>query len=105
MNKELEIPLKGDRDYLHGTDIYTVLVDYFYKADWVTSRINRFTLKFHSFAHSACCLVLSESSKQPKKFSAVFTVQLEDSVHRGWLTETGQPITRRTDGRSWFSSC
>ena len=95
MNIELKIPLKDDRTYLHGTDIYNALVNYFYKSGWKTFKLDRIKLKFHHLAHNTCYLVLSDSGKLPYKYSTEFNFRFKDRFQSGWLVESNKPITHR----------
>ena len=95
MSTLIDIPLKGGRNYLHGTDIYSAIVEYFSTQGWNYKETIRFTLKFHGFAKSRCELFISPPDEQPKDFSTYFRVNFEDKIFQGWLSETGEPIDDR----------
>jgi len=93
----LNLPYKGERDYLHGTDIYTETVRVLngVKAEALTGKCR---LVIHNVARRQCQLLytlLQDTTKRPENLIAEFNF-ISDTVNLvAWLVETSEDISHR----------
>lgn len=85
----LNLKYKGDRNYLHGSDIYSVLVGYFHENN--QSYIKR--LAFKSFARDQVTLTFDEAFS--KQSIAYGLVSGDEGVKKFYLIETSEPVEDR----------
>jgi len=97
----LDMPFKGSRDYLHGTDMFNIVTKTL-KDMFPTRAVegSNFFLNIHAIARHQCDMHLVENSsdpetKPPGTIVAQFGVQSPEAGIQGWLTETGRPVERR----------
>lgn len=97
-----DIPYKGDRDYLHGTDIYDFVHD-FVGAHVQFANLRRFQLKFHGFTRAQGTMFLTDhdhaGSSKPKRVPIQFLVETGDGrTLEGWHLPDGPPSDHRVAG-------
>ena len=91
----LDLPYKGSRDYLHGTDIHDALCDEVEAK--IGGPLQRLDLVFHRMVRSALSAEVFESSAVPEAEPAVvFRFQARGQGWVAQLHETGGPVTRRS---------
>jgi len=93
----LELRFKGGRDYLHGTDMYEA-ISRNALTQLPASRHWPVKLAVHAFARTRCTLTLkapAPAAARPESAVADFTIGDGPEAARGWLEETGQPVTER----------
>lgn len=93
----LNLPYKGDRDYLHGTDMYleTIRVLNGVKVEALTGKCR---LVIHNVARHQCQLIytfLYDTAKRPEKFIAEFNFISDAGNLMAWLVETSEDISNR----------
>ncbi len=100
-----DIPYKGDRDYLHGTDIYE-FVHGFVRAHVQPAEIRRFQLKFHGFTRAQGTVFLADRDEaaeaKPKRAPIQFLVEVDGRVLEGWHVADGPVGDRRVAGHEAF---
>jgi len=94
---DLNLPYKGDRDYLHGTDMYaeTVRVLNGVKPE---ALIGKCRMVIHNVAKRQCRLLytfLSDTAKRPENIIAEFNFISDTGNLMAWLVETLEDITER----------
>lgn len=93
----LNLCFKGQRNYLHGTDIYDSVCEAVCHENANASGVHvRFV--FHSFATTECELHLSlpgEDCTCPGGAVAEVSFAYSSGIQRGWLVETARPVTCR----------
>lgn len=95
---DLNLPFKGDRDYLHGTDMYSetlkVLNDSMPEVlSW------KCRLVIHNIARYQCRLLYTlspDSPRRPENLIAEFRFASDTRHLMAWLVETSNIVTRRT---------
>ena len=93
----LNLPYKGDRDYLHGTDMYaeTVRVLNSVEPEALTGKCR---LVIHNVARHQCQLLytfLYDTAKRPENLIAEFNFISDAGNLVTWLVETSEAITER----------
>lgn len=94
----LELPFKGGRDYLHGTDVYEDLASL--AARELGSGIYRFQMALHRFFARQPDLHWSEDQQQPARprdAVADFSAAARARKLSGWLSESGRPVGHRVE--------
>lgn len=94
---DLNLPYKGDRNYLHGTDMYaeTVRVLNGVKPEILTGKCR---LVIHNVARQQCRLLytfLSDTAKRPENLIAEFNFISNTDHLAAWLVETSRSVTDR----------
>ena len=90
IQRTLDIPLKGERDYLHGTDIYDSVLQTC-REQLPNEEIGRINLKFREFIHHQCELYLVEAGEEKILPDTKSTLKIETGQGRslrGGLVET-----------------
>lgn len=88
------LKFKGNRDYLHGTDILTSIL-HILESKYPTSTITNIDIAFHSLARSGVSLMLvAPPETQPK---AQFSCKINDVRKKFVLIADGRPILERYD--------
>lgn len=93
----LRLPYKGDRDYLHGTDIYNA-VTCIISGSTPGTVFNRIKMAFHKVARNQCKLTYGNHSvlqQMPKELNAEVSFIAPSSHLIGWLVETDEPVIER----------
>jgi hypothetical protein len=93
----LQMRLKGGRYYIHGTDIYNVMLDRI-AALHPQAGLGAVRLVIHKTATTQCRMVCSSPQEAPSKPpDAVVHMQVEAGEGRieAWLVETGEAVTER----------
>ncbi len=92
----IDVPLKGKRNYIRGADLYTVIVNS-HRILFPGIQLKGIQIKFQKFASQQCELYISESETDkcnPKSFSTIFFREA-NYVRKGWLVEINdQPLSR-----------
>jgi hypothetical protein len=86
----LDLPFKGDRDYLHSTDIFPALMELVRGRFGPQAQVESLTLR-RPLRHGI--QVLFEPTAVS---SGSFRVRHHSECCYGWLVETDRPVTRRT---------
>ena len=93
----ISFKLKGERTYVHGTDMYnSILTQLDQKHGSRALGALRFTI--HTRAEHQGILLLGdvgETAKKPENAVAEMNVSTPEGEIRSWLTETGRPVTHR----------
>lgn len=92
----LDVPFKGQRDYLQGPDLFDAVQVELQRQDMLQGQ--RMVVAFRSFARRACGLEMGEVGAVPARPpQAVASVQVGEAAGRrlGWIVETDQPVTSR----------
>jgi len=88
---------KGDRNYIHGTDMYNHTLKQLVKAhEFNTS--NRVRFSIHSIASRQCQLILGEpgeSFSKPNNLIADLVIETPEGPIAAMVVETDQPVTER----------
>lgn len=90
----LELPYKGSRAYLHGTDMYNAIMDYF---GCGKPQLLRGPLKMvmHEFARNQVDMIFGIGAERcPRPENARLEFSFSDDVS-GWLSETERPVLAR----------
>ena len=92
MKHLLNLKYKGDRKYLHGTDIYSAIVDYYSNTQPEPVFLQK--LAFRSLAFKQCFIV----DQQPEKKSSIIAdikIKLlkSNSVLHHWLIHSNMDVT------------
>jgi hypothetical protein len=88
---DLEIPFKGDRNYLHSTDVYNALCKYVGE-HYKISEIEKTRLIFKEIAQQPLRVVFSQHNTNPK---AIFFCEIENEKFRGELIQREGVIKSR----------
>lgn len=91
---DLDIPLKGSRDYLKGEDKYEVIVS-FLKSTYPELPDGKLKIVFHSFTNKQCSLIcprLQNQIQRPKNFVDEFVYSLNDKKVVGWIVENDKLV-------------
>ncbi len=94
----LSLRFKGDRDYLHGTDMYDAVTS---AATRDGKEVGRHRFAIHAFARRQCRLLMSSPDiplDRPQGVAADFTLDTSLGKVTGYLCETERPV----DGRYAF---
>ena len=87
----LELPYKGNRDYLHGTDIFQFLDNYFRsKYAFLDS------LSFRAFANTQLKISFGKPSSPMQTIYAEGIVKYPLKETQFWLVDSGSIVTTRT---------
>ncbi len=94
---DLNLPYKGDRDYLHGTDMYAKTLEVLnaVRPDALTGGCR---LVIHRTARHQCRLLytgVDETAPRPEKLVAEFILSAGTGNTTAWLVETTQAIRDR----------
>jgi hypothetical protein len=90
----LELFLKGQRDYLHGTDIYDSLARVLQGRG--IAAFSRFTLQIRRFIRTQCDLILNPPSSLLREASAEFSLRTTEGQElAGILAENAAPLRIR----------
>jgi len=90
----LELGYKGDRNYLHGTDMYDAIVAHFGPAIPVVLQ-STVRMVIHGFSHNQLDLVYRVGAeKYPRPSAAHVEFSLAKNIS-GWLVETERPVLTR----------
>lgn len=93
MLKDLDLSFKGNRNYLHGTDIFDTLLAWLREQGFEI--IEGLDLSFHQIATSALRAELDVADAQDAKNAALLSFTSQGSRHRVSLRETGEAVTGR----------
>lgn len=88
----LQIPFKGSRDYLHGTDIFDQVLLILTKEN--AGFLDVFEISFHAMAREPLRLIIGEEPANARA-AAVGYYQGNDGRVRFWLSETDGEIVGR----------
>ena len=94
---DLNLPLKGKRNYLHGTSYYETVVAFMGVVE-PASLTGKVKIAFHRPANNQCRLIYpapSGSIERRDNFIAEFIFDFESSHVAAWIEETKQSIIRR----------
>ena len=83
---------KGDRDYLHGTDILPATLNVL-KGEQIPNAITNIDIVFHALART--CLTLSASAPPGAAINAQLKCDINGERKKFVLTEDGRPILER----------
>lgn len=108
MQKKLDIPYRGNRDYLHSDDIYRALADDL--KSFFPGGIASLRIKFNNLAYSgltACFWEKNEKGNIPARTNGLFWFSLDTGrSYEGYLVENGEKNNRRIAGfEAEISSC
>lgn len=99
--RTLFFQFKGGRDYVHGTDIYTSLIDAlvagFGQPPSLFEHIRLCIRKPSTHHCSLTVLPLQHSTRRPDTAVVDFTFQREEHAYKGWLLETPDWVTAGYD--------
>jgi hypothetical protein len=90
----LDLAYKGTRDYLHGTDIYSAIVEHFSRTmpEFAHCPLR---IAIHGFARNQCDLLYTVGAERmPRPEDARVEFSFEEHVY-GWLAETTRPVQSR----------
>jgi len=93
----LRLAYKGDRDYLHGTDIYNALTRIIGGGN-PGIVFNSIKMSFHKVTRNQCKLTYGDHSllkQMPKDINVEVRFISPSSDTIGWLTETAEPVVDR----------
>jgi hypothetical protein len=88
---------KGDRNYIHGTDMYNHTMEQLLKTHKLNTS-NRVRLSIHSIASKQCQLILGEpgeSFSKPSNLIADLVVETPEENIAAMVVEADQPVTER----------
>jgi hypothetical protein len=94
---DLYFLFKGQRDYVHGTDMYEKIAD-FVRESSRTPGTGEFRMTIHDTVRHQCRLMycdLHASTSKPNNAKAEFSFISEDFSIIGWLVETASPVIER----------
>jgi hypothetical protein len=86
---QLDLPFKGERKYLHSTDIYPALVDIARNRFGSEAWVDALTLR------RPLTNVLQATFETATEFAGTFSLRKGSESIPGWLLDTGRPVTRR----------
>jgi len=95
----LHFSFKGNRSYVHGTDIYTAIIMQT-NSKYDSKTLLSLRLSIHTMAFKDCDLVWAGSGEltdKPDEVVADFVVGLDKGEIAGWLIESDRPIESRYD--------
>ena len=95
----LHFSFKGDRNYVHGTDIYTAILKQI-DVQYHRKILSSIRLSIHAMAVKNCDLIWVESGElmdKPDQAIADFVIGLDEGKVAGWLIETDRPIQSQYD--------
>lgn len=95
LDETLELCFKGDRDYLHGTDMYNSVVDAVHRCG-VTIIGHRMAI--HAIARNQCRLSIAAAGEpvtRPDKLVADFSFDVAAGMVAGFLTESADKVECR----------
>ena len=93
----LNFRYKGERNYVHGTDMYAAIVDSIKKDDLETT-VQNFRMVIHGLVKHQCRLICSDNpakTSHSSKPKVEFRFTLEKSPIVGRLVETSDAVTER----------
>ncbi len=93
----LQLPYKGQRDYLHGTDMYQAIVSAIKNVE-PEAFIGQFRMTIHKIARHQCQLLCSAapiSTPRPENTVAEFSFVSAISNIIGWIVETNMSVVKR----------
>ncbi|KMJ88302.1 hypothetical protein ACH58_23340 [Achromobacter xylosoxidans] len=93
MFKDLDLSFKGDRNYLHGTDIFDTLLAWLREQGFEI--IEGLDLSFHQMATSTLRAELDLVDARDVKNAAILSFASQGSRHRVSLRETAKAVTGR----------
>ncbi|MBB1624655.1 hypothetical protein [Achromobacter sp. UMC71] len=93
MHKDLDLSFKGNRNYLHGTDIFDTLLAWLYEQGFET--VEGLDLSFHQIATSALRAELDPPEASEHRDAAVLSFKSQGLRHRIHLRETAAPVLGR----------
>lgn len=88
---ELDLPLRGERDYIQGADIYNAIAAAVQARDGRASGPVR--VDMHDISRSQCGLLLGRGDAPEKPAHA--RAQFRIGEWSGWLVESGESVSRR----------
>ena len=94
---DLYFLFKGQRDYVHGTDMYEKIADFVRQSSSGLAS-GEFRMTIHSIVRHQCRLVYSDvgdSGSKPNNAKAEFSFISGNFKIMGWLVETASPVTER----------
>ncbi len=94
---DLNIPFKGERNYLKGEDKYEAIVS-FLKSFYPELSGGKLKIVFHRFTNKQCRLIcpeLENSVQRPKDFVDEFVYSLKDKKVIGWIVEIDKQVVDR----------
>ena len=93
---ELSFKFKGAREYVHGPDIYTAVMN-ICKSEYGLENISSFKLIMHNFTRNQCRLILDPKGlpEDVERMVADFSVSVHDKSHHGWVVEDNMMIVDR----------
>jgi hypothetical protein len=101
MRIELDVPLRGTRDYLQSGDIYRAFADHL-RSQFPSENFTSLRFKFNHFARAGVDAVywpIDASEPMPKDPNALLWFGFADGRRfQGYFEENGKPINRRIEG-------
>ncbi len=94
---DLNIPFKGERNYLKGEDKYEAIVS-FLKSFYPELSGGKLKIVFHRFTNKQCRLIcpeLENSVQRPKDFVDEFVYSFKDKKVVGWVVEVDKKVSDR----------
>lgn len=87
---------KGNRDYVHGTDIYKKIIDILSK-EYNLSIVSNFRLFIHRFAKNNCYMFLGkvDDNEPPQEYVANFSYKIDNTIFKGYIIEESEIIECR----------
>ncbi len=101
-NKHVAFKFKGERNYVHGTDIYTSIANTLIARDTLPfpATFTQFRLAIRKPSHHHCRLDItptSSSDRKPETAVVEFQFTCHGQTYKGWLSETDSPVSERYD--------
>jgi hypothetical protein len=96
-HSRLALCYKGDRDYLHGTDIYNAVVDHL-SMQYPVNEAKAPYFIFHTFIRAECAMFIGAGADRDEVDGppvVEFGMSFGEKEVAGYLMETGQKITCR----------
>lgn len=94
MKNLLDIPFKGERDYLQGADIYNSLM-LLIEDEYGFGMVSHIDVSFHRLIRSQ--LEIGETKKKHEPAAVICSFKIGKDDHKIQLFETGLPVTGRRD--------
>jgi hypothetical protein len=93
----LDLCFKGNRDYVHGTDMYNE-IKRLLSHEFNLSRLSDFRLAIHKQSRRNCSILLVENNQShnsPNEYIANFTFNDRDTSYKGFIVEENSLIECR----------
>ena len=101
MQIQLDVPYRGEREYLQGGDIYRAIVDHL-ESKFNVDEIVSMKIKFNNFSRSAIDFFYSEEGEEPEStapYNGLLWFEFKNGRRfAGRLTESGRKVESRIEG-------